>query len=440
MAIEQSNNNLRIVDSAKTNEIIPLRSIILSPNEGEKWKANSKHYIIWTPQSKNEVVCIEFSVDNANTWKAIKSNVSCNGKFLWEVPDCLTSKCRIRISTAGSATFIESKIFSIIPSSMETKFTWTKITDSAPFSPRDGAGALVFKDKMWIIGGWNPNNKIFPRMCSNDVWSSNDGIFWKMEKPNTFLDSNFDNNLDWEGRHTAGYVVYQDKMWIVGGDANQGHYQNDVWNSENGIKWECVNHGNPLPWGPRILHYTLVFKNKIWIMGGQTLPQIAPAKPELYDDIWNSSDGKEWTKIKINSSHWSNRGMIGGSIVFRDRIWIVGGGTYQTPAFPERRFYNDVWSSTDGSEWTCHVKCAPWDARQYHDVAVFDNKMWILEGFNKSNRNDVWYSDDGENWYELPNTPWAPRHAASVFVYDNALWIIAGNNMRSDVWKLQKSK
>ena len=62
--------------------------------------------------------------------------------------------------------------------------------------------------------------------------------------------------------------------------------------------------------------------------------------------------------------------------------------------------------------------------------------MWVLEGIARANRNDVWYSDDGNNWYEAPATPWRPRHAASVFVFDGALWMVAGNNMEPDVWKL----
>ncbi len=62
--------------------------------------------------------------------------------------------------------------------------------------------------------------------------------------------------------------------------------------------------------------------------------------------------------------------------------------------------------------------------------------MWVLEGYAGENRNDVWYSDDGSNWYEVPATPWQPRHAASVFVHDGALWMVAGNNMEPDVWKL----
>jgi hypothetical protein len=120
-------------------------------------------------------------------------------------------------------------------------------------------------------------------------------------------------------------------------------------------------------------------------------------------------------------------------------MWILGGGTYDTPTSPKRNFYNDVWSSSDGVSWEQNIQFAPWEPRQYHEVAVFDNRMWVLEGWNQVNRNDVWYSSDGVNWYELPDTPWNTRHAASVFVYNNALWMVAGNNLEKDVWKLQRT-
>ena len=312
---------------------------------------------------------------------------------------------------------------------------WKQVTDAAAWNPQDGAGALVFKNRMWLVGGWNP--RIYPMHCNNEVWSSKDGATWTLEKPNTFKDATFDADRDWEGRHTAGYVVYKDKMWIIGGDPLQGHYQFDVWNSADGQKWTHVNKGRPVPWGPRVLHYTLVFEDKIWVMGGQTLPQFAPAKEVFYRDVWTTTDGIHWTKVTPKEPYWSARGMIGGNVVFKDRIWILGGGTYNTPKTPKNKYYNDVWSSPDAVHWKRHVEPAPWQPRRYHEVAVFDNRMWVLEGQSRGgNRKDVWYSADGVDWHELPDTPWNPRHAASVFVFDNALWMVAGNNMEKDVWKL----
>ena len=202
-----------------------------------------------------------------------------------------------------------------------------------------------------------------------------------------------------------------------------------------------MNKGRPVPWGPRGLHYTLVFDDKIWVMGGQTMPRMAPAAEIFYRDVWNTTDGITWVQVRPVEPYWPARGMIGGHVVFKGRMWILGGGTYDTPTTPYRRFFADVWSSADGRRWRQDVKEAPWAARQYHEVAVFDNRMWVLEGSHKGgvSRNDVWYSADGVNWCELPNTPWTPRHAASVFVHTRALWILGGSDkgkMGKDVWKL----
>lgn len=348
----------------------------------------------------------------------------------WLKPVALSSLSLVALSALGQASSTETG-----GKDATMPYKWIKITEKAEFAPRDGAGALVWSGKMWLLGGWNPADKThFPRTCNNEVWSSKDGAAWTLEKANTFLDASFDHSRDWEGRHTAGYVVFKDRMWIVGGDANQGHYQNDVWNSADGKSWTRVT--NQVPWGPRALHHTVAFKDNIWVMGGQTLPQFAPEKEVFYDDIWNSPDGVNWTKVTPKEPRWPQRGMIGGTAVFKDRIWILGGGTYDTPQQPQRKFFNDVWSSADGVNWQCHTAAAPWHPRQYHEVAVFDGNLWVLEGWNKGNRNDVWYSADGVTWHELPGTPWPPRHAASVFVHDGALWMVAGNNMNSDVWKL----
>ncbi len=302
-------------------------------------------------------------------------------------------------------------------------YRWECVTTGAEFAGRDGAGALVFDDRLWLLGGWNPGDSDhFPRTCNSEVWSSADGAHWTLE-----------THAPWEGRHTAGYVVHAGRMWIVGGDAIQGHYQSDVWSSAGGISWDPVT--DSAPWGPRVLHYTAAFRGRILVLGGQTTPQFAPADEVFHADVWASEDGREWTCI-ADDCPWAPRGMIGGAAVMNDRLWLLGGGTYDTPAHPQRLFYGDVWSTADGETWTQHLEHAPWSPRQYHDVAVWDNKLWVLEGWNQSNRNDVWYSADGVRWREVADTPWAPRHAASVFVYRDALWMVAGNNMFPDVWKL----
>lgn len=255
------------------------------------------------------------------------------------------------------------------------------MTARAAFAPRDGAGALVFDDAMWLIGGWNPRDPIhFPRVCSNDVWRSTDGRDWSPVKSNAYLDDTFDTKQDWARRRTGGYAVHEHRMWLIGGDANQGYHQSDVWASADGRDWQCV----------------------------------------------------------LEEALWAPRGMVGGSVVYFGRLWILGGGTYETPDTPGRTFRNDVWSTSDGIHWSCHTAGAPWTPRQYHQTAVFDDRMWVLAGWNRVNLKDVWYSTDGTDWFEVPDTPWPARHAASVFVYCDALWVVAGSHMASDVWKLER--
>ena len=143
---------------------------------------------------------------------------------------------------------------------MVPQYKWEFVTDKPSWAGRDGAGALIFKDRMWLLGGWNPlDKKNFPTTTNSEVWSSQDGINWSLEL----------HKAPWEGRHTAGYTVHDNKMWIVGGDVNQGHYQNDVWSSTDGVRWQLVN--ADVPWGPRALHCPASFKSELWIIGGQTI-------------------------------------------------------------------------------------------------------------------------------------------------------------------------
>lgn len=408
------------------------------PDAAERWAADSLHVLRWEQAGSGKgTVAIAYSADDGKTWTDVEKAAPDTGSYRWRVPAVVTDSARLRLTPAQGAGPITSPRFAIIPSQEVPSYRWVNVTSRAAFAPRDGAGALTFQGKMWLLGGWSPRDlKFFPRICNNEVWNSADGKDWTLIRPNTFLDTTFDPTADWEGRHTAGYAVFRDKMWIIGGDVNQGHYQSDVWNSADGKTWTLVNPDRPVPWAPRALHYTVVFRDAIWVFGGQTMPGFFPSAEVFYRDAWKTTDGETWAEVKLEEPCWSPRGMIGGAAVLNDRVWILGGGTYDTPTTPARKFFNDVWSSADGSKWTRHTAEAPWAARQYHEVAAHDGRLWVLEGYSGANRNDAWYSADGLNWYEVPNTPWKPRHAASVFVFDGALWMVAGNNMESDVWKL----
>jgi len=83
---------------------------------------------------------------------------------------------------------------------------------------------------------------------------------------------------------------------------------------------------------------------------------------------------------------------------------------------------------------------APWAGRYWHTVAWFDGKMWVMGGVATGvEMNDVWYSSDGINWFELKsatgNWPAGSRHAQSTTVFDNALWYMCGI-ATNNAWKI----
>ena len=290
--------------------------------------------------------------------------------------------------------------------------------ESMQFRPRDGAGLLSFQGRLWLLGGWNPDDL---NGTYNHVWSSVDGLNWSLvtEGP-------------WEGRHTAGWLVFNGRMWVIGGDNNRGHYQNDVWSSGDGVSWQLVT--DSPPWANRVAPQVHAFKDRIWLLGGvQALSGISEER--AFNDVYSSIDGATWM-LETPQAPWRKRGLTLGGVVFRDCLWVIGGGRY-TP----RTYENDVWSSADGVQWKLEVAHAPWAPRQYQSATVFDGKIWVMAGSVESatsGTNDVWYSADGIYWVQLTDTPWPARHATSVVAHDTALWLVAGSSTKlyNDVWAL----
>lgn len=322
----------------------------------------------------------------------------------------------------------------------QSKGPWTLATCDAAFKRRDGAGALTFNGKMWLLGGWNPsssdgwgspNDTSFTSagFTSNEVWSSVNGADWNLE-----------TIAPWPERHMAGWAVFKGKMWVVAGDNNSGITHNDVWWSSDGKNWHEIK--GDFGWKDRILYHVEVFNNKLWIMGGQRqlIPSNNPA--DYLNDVWSSSDGKTW-RLETEHAAWSPRGIITGSAVFKNKMWLIAGGIY------DEKLYKDIYSSSDGRKWTkVTTPPAPFPERYYHDVHVMDGKLWLTGGYRwhkeggdydlAGNLNDVYFSADGAHWTQVANTDWLPRHGNSVWVFGKDLYVGAGN-LWNDVWKLTPS-
>lgn len=293
-------------------------------------------------------------------------------------------------------------------------YDWIEIQDTLPFHAMDGSGAVVFQNKMWLLGGWDPPYHA-PTNTHSNIWNSSDGINWDSI-----------TTAPWPARHAAAWLVGNDAMWVIGGDPQSGCLT-DVWKSEDGINWIETNHAIPGYVSRNNPNYAFI-NGKLTIYGGEQ------CSGEPLNEVWTSADGITWTQEQ--NAPWEGRGMqINSCIDGSGQMWMLGGSSEGT-----RRSYNEVWKSADGINWTLVNESAPWAGRYWHTVSYFDNKMWLFAGMaTGTEMNDVWYSEDGITWKELKSTtgnwPAATRHAQSGTTYDNAVWYMCGINT-NNAWKI----
>ncbi len=105
------------------------------------------------------------------------------------------------------------------------------------------------------------------------------------------------------------------------------------------------------------------------------------------EDVWTSTNGIDWLPV-TNAAPWSER-EDHASVVYGDKIYVVGGEK-------EHIDRNDIWSSPDGETWTLATEDVPWAGRQGHSSVVHHDSFWILGGFDSTlslsggARRDVW--------------------------------------------------
>jgi hypothetical protein len=464
--------------------------------DGVSWSRESVHPIMWDVPNDlgrlDDFVTVSMSTDGGAQYTPLDQITASDRYYRWTLPAQGGDKTRFRVTfhrtdDQGNITalrHLDTPEVTLL-ASQKKKYVWTEVAKEAPFGPRDGAGGVVFGGKMWLLGGWNPG--VFSAQCANDVWSSKDGATWVQERPNTFKDPNaFDHKKDWEGRHYAGYHVFGGQMWIVGGDPLQGRYQTDSWSSTDGKTWtrrdvhtteprmitvtdpaspyygQTIVDTSSKPvevaqFGKRTVPITGVFAGKLFLMGGQRMqkyvdPEWPGAPATAFNDIWQSTDGSSFSQVAVKGPVWSPRGFVSEAVEHDGRMWVIGGGLTDDPLAgrKELTFNRDVWTTRDGVTWEENPTKAPFSPRFWHNVKVFDGRIWVINGYDGpvggqgrqgDNLGDVWYSTDGTNWYEA-KTPqdFVPRHAGTAWVHAGAIFIGSGNAIGADPKNPAESK
>jgi hypothetical protein len=205
--------------------------------------------------------------------------------------------------------------------------TWETLGEKSNLPERIFYGATVFRDKIWLVGGYDGKNYY------NDAWNSADGVKWNRVAEKTA----------WSPRLVGTIVQFKNRLWIFGGGVIDGEKEinpdsnKEVWSSEDGVNWmqekmktERGGGGTPI-----------VFDNKLWFVG------VNRNDGNFDNAISVSADGVTW---ETQSAPWSPRG---GVVVwiFGGKLFMTGGKySYLKNGEPVFIYSNDVWAMSKRAE------------------------------------------------------------------------------------------
>ena len=246
------------------------------------------------------------------------------------------------------------------------------------------------------------------------------------------------------------------------------------------LQWTEVN--ADAPWAARAGLQIAEIAGDLYLMGGRT-PN-APSDPPLpgdsivWSDVWKSTDlGVTWEEILPHDTpgHWPSRAYF-QALTLGDKLIVLGGQDFTVienpdcPPFPSEcppfislsNFFNDVWSSANGVDWTQLTADAGWMGRAGLSAVVYNDELYVMGGsFNDDPGviggppvrvffNDVWKSSDGVTWEEVTKSaPWAPRAGGEAVVFDDYIYLLGGEDgficlpggrcppYYNDVWRTQ---
>jgi len=304
----------------------------------------------------------------------------------------MSSPKSTRKNRKGTTIVLLAVTLCIIPSAFaELGVDWEQVkpNDANGWSERNGHAAAILSDRIWVVGGWGDSSAT----VQDDVWYSSDGHTWTVAT----------TAATGTARQLHACVAFDNKLWIIGGNDGASDL-NDVWYSADGVTWTQATAS--AAWAPRHGHSAIVFGGEIWVMGGNL------SETMTANDVWHSADGIAWTQATASAS-WAAR-WEHSAVVHDGKMWVMGGATGTD--YSGR--LNDVWSSSDGINWTQATASATWSARSQANSVVINGKMWLLGGAGTAgDGDDVWYSSDGITWTRTNSSAWPERaRMASVLL------------------------
>lgn len=249
----------------------------------------------------------------------------------------------------------------------------------------------------------------------NDVWASQEGV--KYTELTTGTGS-------FSKRSNFGMVVHDNRIFVIGGYNGSG--MQDVWSSPDGNTWTQISAS--ARFGARHDFMVYSYNGYIWVMGGYGTAF------GVLRDCWNSRDGVNWNLVGSN-----NNLCRGGAAycVYDNKMWFATGYGGVNSAL-----LRDCWYTVDGSNFVQTESKLP--AVMYASMTKFDSKMVLIGGDTTSRQStaskNLWYSHNGSNWIDSvsPVGFSVIDHAALAFTHQQRMYVLMGYDgaaYKGNIWK-----
>jgi hypothetical protein len=266
------------------------------------------------------------------------------------------------------------------PRSHQEKYVWSQLTAAAPFSKSYNFRLFARHNRVWAF---HPSG----------VWVSSDGHAWKQTQLTNIL----------RNQAFLDYVCFKDAIYGLGtfeGNIERFTQTRQIARTSDFKNWDILAKDSNLP--NRFFYHPFVFKDKIWIIGGQDANK-------KYSDAWVSTDAIHWNQVADDLPFGARAGQ--SFIVFKDRLYMLA---------------HDVWVSSDGIDWALLTPNIADGEIFGYSAEVFDDKIWLI-GCNRSGRfrSEVLYSSDGITW-KAERAPWSHRGGAATCVFNDQILMTGG--------------
>ena len=446
----QLNSPITITFSKTMNKSVTQSAINVSPSStiSFSWEDSDRKLTITNSENWQEDQYIRISISkNAQDIETIPlaNPLSSNFKTLL-IPNIVESRCKpapnsVSVATNTVITVVFNK--EVNKDSAESAFKLRKDNSAAdiPGTFNWNGNSMLFtpnysletgiKYNVILLSSYYDSNNSYP--TQNKTWSfttaQREGETW------TNLYAQKDDETGFVTRTDHAMVSFNNYLWIIGGRSNSGNPLKDIYKSSDGKNWSLVS--NNAAFGARFGHSCTVYNNKIWLSGGIKIDDESGVT--YLNDIWNSSDGQNWTLVANSRETYNyeddpvfSRRAFHNMLTYKNQLWVMLGES------PDG-LVGDIWCSTDGITWTDRSKIVV--PRKKASAIVFNDSndsdyesIFVYGGLGKNSIGEetaldelLLFKDKNINWVkESSNLGITPRFGSAITLLNNRIWLLSG--------------